>query len=197
MPYGVGFRGLDASVDPAHQFLPGGGDRIRRAVRAHKERRIVAKPTRRLEKRNVERSRLGIAQAAVAGVGHDADDAHAPLVNQYDWLPGPLTFRVVKQLKFSTVCDSWDNTGIREPPNCSPEPTSGFFLTPMLARIWRRGGDSNARWRFWPPKRFSKPPHSAALPPHRALASIVNHSRLVYRLRSCSTPSPNKSATEN
>ena len=52
--------------------------------------------------------------------------------------------------------DSWDNTGIREPPNCSPEPTSGFFLTPMLARIWRRGGDSNPRWRFWPPKRFSK-----------------------------------------
>src|SRR3979490_2208302 len=25
------------------------------------------------------------------------------LVNQYDWLPGPLTFRVVKRLKFSTV----------------------------------------------------------------------------------------------
>src|SRR5882762_423973 len=39
--------------------------------------------------------------------------------------------------------DSWDNTGIREPPNCSPEPTSGFFLTPMHTRIWRRGGDSN------------------------------------------------------
>ena len=36
--------------------------------------------------------------------------------------------------------DSWDDTGIREPPNYSPEPTSGFFLTPMLARIWRRGG---------------------------------------------------------
>ena len=35
--------------------------------------------------------------------------------------------------------DSWDNTGIRVPPNYSPEPTSGFFLTPMLARIWRRG----------------------------------------------------------
>src|SRR6266480_7845183 len=79
MPHGMGFRGLDASVDPAHQFLHRGGDRIRRAVRAHKERRIVAKPTCRLEKRNVERSRLGIAQAAVAGVVHDADDAHAPL----------------------------------------------------------------------------------------------------------------------
>src|SRR5438477_980014 len=25
------------------------------------------------------------------------------LVNQYDWLPGPLTFQVVKRLKFSTV----------------------------------------------------------------------------------------------
>ena len=25
------------------------------------------------------------------------------LVNQYDWLPGPQTFRVVKRLKFSTV----------------------------------------------------------------------------------------------
>jgi len=25
------------------------------------------------------------------------------LVNQYDWLPDPLTFRVVKQLKFSAV----------------------------------------------------------------------------------------------
>jgi hypothetical protein len=24
-------------------------------------------------------------------------------VNQYDWLPGPLTFRVVKRLKFSAV----------------------------------------------------------------------------------------------
>jgi hypothetical protein len=36
--------------------------------------------------------------------------------------------------------DSWGNTGIREPPNYSPEPTSGFFLTPMLATIWRRGG---------------------------------------------------------
>jgi len=25
------------------------------------------------------------------------------LVDQYDWLPGPLTFRVVKRLKFSAV----------------------------------------------------------------------------------------------
>ena len=25
------------------------------------------------------------------------------LVNQYDWLPGPLTLRVVKRLKFSAV----------------------------------------------------------------------------------------------
>ena len=41
---------------------------------------------------------------------------------------------------FSSL-DSWGNAGIREPPNYSPEPTSGFFLTPMLARIWRRGGD--------------------------------------------------------
>jgi len=54
------------------------------------------------------------------------------------------------------IFSSWDNIGIREPPNYSPAPTSGFFLTPMLARIWRRGGDSNPRWRFWPPKRFGK-----------------------------------------
>ena len=37
--------------------------------------------------------------------------------------------------------DRWDNTGIREPPNYSPKPTDRFPLTPMLARIWRRGGD--------------------------------------------------------
>src|SRR5882762_2014782 len=80
--------------------------------------------------------------------------------------------------------DSWDNTGIREPPNCSPEPTSGFFLTPMLARIWRRGGDSNPRWRFWPPKRFSKPPHSAALPPLRGVLSTAYHTALVYLVHS-------------
>ena len=67
------------------------------------------------------------------------------LVNQYDWLPGPLTFRVVKRLKFSAVGIVGINTGIREPPNYSPESTSGFFLTPMLARIWRRGGDSSLR----------------------------------------------------
>src|SRR2546427_1808255 len=53
------------------------------------------------------------------------------LVNQYDWLPGPLTFRVVKRLKFSAVGIVGINTGIREPPNYSPESTSGFFLTPM------------------------------------------------------------------
>jgi hypothetical protein len=71
--------------------------------------------------------------------------------------------------------DSCDNTGIREPPNYSAKPTNRFPLTPMLARIWRRGGDSNPRWRFWPPKRFSKPPHSAALPPLRSLLSIAYH----------------------
>ena len=86
--------------------------------------------------------------------------------------------------------DSWDNTGIREPPNCSPVPTSGFFLTPMLARIWRRGGDSNPRWRFWPPKRFSKPPHSAALPPLRGLVSTAYHTALIYLVHFWCTVTP-------
>ena len=39
------------------------------------------------------------------------------LVNQYDWLRGPLTFRVVKRLKFSAVGIVGDNSGIKEPLN--------------------------------------------------------------------------------
>jgi hypothetical protein len=39
------------------------------------------------------------------------------LVNQYDCLPGPLTFRVVKRLKFSAVGIVGDNSGIKEPLN--------------------------------------------------------------------------------
>src|SRR5581483_3780514 len=32
---------------------------------------------------------------------------------------------------------------------------------------WRRGRDSNPRYRFWPVQRFSKPPPSATRPPLR------------------------------
>jgi len=47
-------------------------------------------------------------------------------VNQYDWLRGPLTVRVVKRLKFSAVGIDGNNTVIKEPLNYSPKPTSGF-----------------------------------------------------------------------
>src|SRR5208283_1172888 len=33
--------------------------------------------------------------------------------------------------------------------------------------FWRRGGDSNPRYRFWPVQRFSKPPPSASRRPLR------------------------------
>jgi hypothetical protein len=47
-------------------------------------------------------------------------------LNQYDWLRGQLTVRVVKQLKFSAVGIVGDNTVIKEPLNYSPKPTWGF-----------------------------------------------------------------------
>ncbi len=56
-----------------------------------------------------------------------------------------------------------------------------------MLKSWRRGGDSNPRWRFWPPKRFSKPPHSAALPPLRGLVSTAYHTTLANLVHSWCT----------
>src|SRR5436190_10005286 len=42
-------------------------------------------------------------ETAYSSGTESVESALEVLVNQYDWLPGPLTFRVVKRLKFSTV----------------------------------------------------------------------------------------------
>src|SRR5208283_3148919 len=54
----------------------------------------------------------------------------------------------------------------------------------QLGEIWRRGGDSNPRYRFWPVQRFSKPPPSASRPPLRRLLSTSYHTALLNLVHS-------------
>jgi hypothetical protein len=84
--------------------------------------------------------------------------------------------------------DRWDNTGIREPPNYSPE-TDKRNLPNSNARIWRRGGDYIASFfatLLFSVTSFVKPAFSAVYERVSAVSSVsAMPSRLSYGHRKC------------
>ena len=53
-------------------------------------------------------------------------------------------------------------------------PTGQYIRCKLLILLWRRGGDSNPRYRFKPVRRFSKPLLSTTQPPLRGGASFIS-----------------------